>query len=209
MRDQTVKDLTQKLSNLPLSPQEEKPSRVGDLSGLISKAKEELAKNKNKIDSKATPDNDLKKPEPKKSEIEMHWEELIKNMDRDLMLCDLDFRDLTEDDETNVLMPRGLIGSSIPPPPPLNSMMQNGAPPRSLAPPLPVNGMLNGNSRKSSLCSELSEACTKKSKKTVRILRGRFRCFRLPKLRNFFCDGRVGKKINYFKNPKSFHFFKM
>lgn len=199
MRDQTVKDLTQKLSNLPLSPQEEKPSRVGDLSGLISKAKEELAKNKNKIDSKATPDNDLKKPEPKKSEIEMHWEELIKNMDRDLMLCDLDFRDLTEDDETNVLMPRGLIGSSIPPPPPLNSMMQNGAPPRSLAPPLPVNGMLNGNSRKSSLCSELSEACTKKSKKTVRILRGRFWCFWLPKLRNFFCDGRVGKKIRLSK----------
>ena len=170
MRDQTVKDLTQKLSNLPLSPQEEKPNRVGDLSGLISKAKEELAKNKNKIDSKATIDNDLKKPEPKKSEIEMHWEELIKNMDRDLMLCDLDFRDLTEDDEINVLMPRGLIGSSIPPPPPPNGMLHN-APHLAInlvAPPFPVNGIVNGNSHKSSPGNDLSDSCSKKSKKTVR-----------------------------------------
>lgn len=48
-RDHTVKDLTQKLSNLPLSPQEEKvQSRIGDMTGLISKAKEGLAKSKSK-----------------------------------------------------------------------------------------------------------------------------------------------------------------
>lgn len=49
-RDHTVKDLTQKLSNLPMSPQEEKPNRIGDMSGLISKAKEGLAKSKSKGD---------------------------------------------------------------------------------------------------------------------------------------------------------------
>lgn len=50
-RDHTVKDLTHKLRNLPMSPQEEKPqSRIGDMSGLISKAKEGLAKSKSKGD---------------------------------------------------------------------------------------------------------------------------------------------------------------
>lgn len=50
-RDHTVKDLTQKLSNLPINAQEEKTqSRIGDMSGLISKAKEGLAKSKSKGD---------------------------------------------------------------------------------------------------------------------------------------------------------------
>lgn len=158
-REQTVKDLTQKLSNLPLSPQEEKPNRVGDLTGLISKAKEELAKSKSKSDVKASIENDLKKPETKKSEIEMHWEELIKNMDRDLTLCDLDFRDLTEEDEINVLMPRGLIGSSIPPPPP-----PNGGPP----PPMNLRAaQANGNLNRKTPNDDLNGTFAKKTKKTV------------------------------------------
>lgn len=33
-----------------MSPQEEKPNRIGDMSGLISKAKEGLAKSKSKGD---------------------------------------------------------------------------------------------------------------------------------------------------------------
>lgn len=50
-RDHTVKDLTQKLSNLPISSQEEKVApRIGDMTGLISKAKEGLAKSKSKAD---------------------------------------------------------------------------------------------------------------------------------------------------------------
>jgi len=49
-RDHTVKDLTQKLSNLPMSPTQDSANRalVGDMSGLISKAKEGLAKSKSK-----------------------------------------------------------------------------------------------------------------------------------------------------------------
>lgn len=163
-REQTVKDLTQKLSNLPMSPQEEKANRIGDLSGLISKAKEELAKTKNKNDVKSIVETDFKKPEPKKSEIEMHWEELIKNLDRDLMLCDLDFRDLTEDDEVNVLLPRGLLGSSlIPPPPP--KIMQNGAP-SHIPPPFFANGGLKENLSG----NDVNDKTPKKSKKTVKKL---------------------------------------
>lgn len=121
-REQTVKDLTRKLSNLPLSLQEEKPNRVGDLSGLISKAKEELEKSRNKSDLKAVVETDAKKPEVNKSEIELHWEELL-SQDRDLMLNEgLDFRDLTEEDEVNVFQPRKLGG----PPPAPPSFKTNG-----------------------------------------------------------------------------------
>lgn len=51
-RDHTVKDLTQKLSSLPINLQEEikTQNRIGDMSGLISKAKEGLAKSKSKGD---------------------------------------------------------------------------------------------------------------------------------------------------------------
>lgn len=168
-REQTVKDLTQKLSNLPLSPQEEKPNRiVGDMSGLISKAKEELNKSKNKVDVKTNVETDLKKPEPKKSEIELHWEELMKNLDRDLILCDLDFRDLTEDDDRNVMMPRGNVGSSIPPPPPA---MGNPSPSNPVPPPmLRMNGLINGNSPKDNANDDLNVngSTFKKTKKTVR-----------------------------------------
>jgi hypothetical protein len=120
-KDHTVKDLTQKLTNLPMSPLEDKPqnARIGDMSGLISKAKEELEKSKsNKDIPKQNPENEIKKAtEPKKSENELQWEELQKNMTRKLELCDLDFTDLTQDDDNDVLMPRG-FGGAIPPPPP-------------------------------------------------------------------------------------------
>lgn len=63
-------------------------------------------------------DQEIRKPEPKKSENELHWEELVKNMVRPLTLCDLDFTDLHSDDDKDDLMPRGLGGLSVPPPPP-------------------------------------------------------------------------------------------
>lgn len=126
-KDHTVKDLTQKLSNLPLSPQEDKPqNRIGDMSGLISKAKEGLAKSKSNKDISRSPsvDSDIKKlgGEQKKSENELHWEEIVKNMTRKLNLCDLDFTDLTSDDDKDVLAPRG-FGGAVPPPPPPGGLM--------------------------------------------------------------------------------------
>ncbi|XP_015044143.2 uncharacterized protein Fhos isoform X3 [Drosophila pseudoobscura] len=185
-RDHTVKDLTQKLSNLPTSPTQEPGNRsaiVGDMSGLISKAKEGLAKSKSKgeISRSSSVDQELKKSEPKKSENELHWEELVRNMTRPLNLCDLDFTDLHDDDEKDVLAPRGL-GVGIPPPPPpfaggggiLPPPMMPPAP--SLIPP-PMFGY--GGSLTNSVNSSLNGSVNgdlangnntiKKNKKTVKL----------------------------------------
>ncbi|XP_070167509.1 FH1/FH2 domain-containing protein 3 isoform X1 [Polyergus mexicanus] len=136
-REGTVKDLTQKLAAqnlIPSSPVEEKVSRIGDMSGLISKAKEGLAKSKSKADVLKSPtgDNLPKLQETKKSENELHWEELVKKLKRPLSLCDLDFTDLNSDDEIDVLGSTNVTNGVPPPPPPM-------APPAGdvLAPPPP------------------------------------------------------------------------
>nr|XP_036217834.1 FH1/FH2 domain-containing protein 3 isoform X6 [Bactrocera oleae] len=146
-RDHTVKDLTQKLSNMPMSPTHEEKLQnriVGDMSGLISKAKEGLAKSKSKgeMSRSSSLDQDAKKVEPKKSENELHWEELVRNMTRPLNLCDLDFTDLNSEDEKDGLAPRGL-GAGIPPPPP---PFGGGIPPPMMPPahivcPPPMNSL--------------------------------------------------------------------
>ncbi|XP_039966029.1 FH1/FH2 domain-containing protein 3 isoform X4 [Bactrocera tryoni] len=146
-RDHTVKDLTQKLSNMPMSPTHEEKLQnriVGDMSGLISKAKEGLAKSKSKgeMSRSSSLDQDVKKIEPKKSENELHWEELVRNMIRPLNLCDLDFTDLNSEDEKDVLAPRGL-GAGVPPPPP---PFGGGIPPPMMPPahivcPPPMNSL--------------------------------------------------------------------
>ncbi|XP_017862094.1 PREDICTED: uncharacterized protein LOC108613262 isoform X4 [Drosophila arizonae] len=185
-RDHTVKDLTQKLCNLPTSPTQEPGSRaiVGDMSGLISKAKEGLAKSKSKgeISRSSSVDQELKKAEPKKSENELHWEELVRNMTRPLNLCDLDFTDLHSDDEKDVLAPRGLGAGIPPPPPPLGGgmvMPPPMMPPCLMPPPMfsyagygassltnSVNSSLNG-----SINGELANGnnTIKKNKKTVKL----------------------------------------
>uniref|UniRef100_A0AAG5D4R0 GBD/FH3 domain-containing protein n=1 Tax=Anopheles atroparvus TaxID=41427 RepID=A0AAG5D4R0_ANOAO len=179
-KDHTVKDLTQKLSCLPLSPQEEKPqSRIGDMTGLISKAKEGLAKSKSNKDISRSPsvDNDIKKlanGDPKKSENELHWEEIVKNMTRKLSLCDLDFTDLTSDDDKDLLAPRG-FGGAVPPPPPPSGMMMNGGmppPPSMMRPPptnlVPLPGLMaNGNGTTQQ--NSADPAAIKKNKKTVKL----------------------------------------
>lgn len=74
-RENTVKDLTQKLANQNImhSPSEEnKVNRIGDMTGLISKAKEGLAKSKSKADILKSPTNDnILKVDVKKSENEL------------------------------------------------------------------------------------------------------------------------------------------
>ncbi|XP_026297174.1 FH1/FH2 domain-containing protein 3 isoform X1 [Apis mellifera] len=191
-REGTVKDLTQKLAAqnlIPSSPVEEKVSRIGDMSGLISKAKEGLAKSKSKADVLKSPTGDnlpTKPQEAKKSENELHWEELVKKLKRPLELCDLDFTDLNSDDEVDVLGPVNVTngvppppppmvptpgGARAPPPPPLGARLP---PPVPQAPP-PLFGVNlksprsptatdNGNTPKSP-----PPAFTKKSKKTVKL----------------------------------------
>ncbi|XP_015119606.1 FH1/FH2 domain-containing protein 3 isoform X4 [Diachasma alloeum] len=191
-RDGTVKDLTQKLTAqnlIPSSPVEEKVSRIGDMSGLISKAKEGLAKSKSKADIVKSPTGDgiPKLPEIKKSENELHWEELVNQLKRPLALCDLDFTDLNSDDEIDVLGPVNVTNGVPPPPPPMISN-QNGTkappppPPGGRFPPPFPNGPppLFGVNLKSSRSCPITESpgtiktpppqtISKKSKKTVKL----------------------------------------
>ncbi|XP_063910662.1 FH1/FH2 domain-containing protein 3 isoform X4 [Zophobas morio] len=129
-RENTVKDLTQKLANQNIlhSPSDEnKPNRIGDMTGLISKAKEGLAKSKSKADVIKSPTSEnVPKLEVKKSENELRWEELVANLNRPLNLCDMDFTDLVSDDENDILTPVAVVNGIPPPPPPLK---ENGAPP--------------------------------------------------------------------------------
>lgn len=94
-----ISDITQKLANQSIlqSPTEEKVNRFGDMCGLISKAKEGLAKSKSKADVLRSPTHEnLPKIEAKKSENELRWEELVANLNRPLNLCDMDFTDLSK-----------------------------------------------------------------------------------------------------------------
>ncbi|XP_050465514.1 uncharacterized protein LOC126858896 isoform X3 [Cataglyphis hispanica] len=187
-REGTVKDLTQKLAAqnlIPSSPVEEKVSRIGDMSGLISKAKEGLAKSKSKADVLKSPtgDNLPKLQETKKSENELHWEELVKKLQRPLALCDLDFTDLNSDDEIDVLGSTNVTNGVPPPPPPMAPPGDVLAPPppplnARLPPPLPQGpplpfGVNLKVSRPPPPASEAPKSppllLAKKSKKTVKL----------------------------------------
>lgn len=91
------------------------------MTGLISKAKEGLAKSKSKQDVVKSPTNENipKMVEAKKSETELHWEELVHSMKRPLALCDLDFTDLRSEDEVDILSPAIISNGGPPPPPPV------------------------------------------------------------------------------------------
>nr|XP_046470313.1 FH1/FH2 domain-containing protein 3 isoform X3 [Neodiprion pinetum] len=190
-REGTVKDLTQKLAAqnlIPTSPVEDKVSRIGDMSGLISKAKEGLAKSKSKADVLKSPtgDNIPKITEVKKSENELHWEELASKLSRPLALCDLDFTDLNSEDEVDVLSPVSVVNGVPPPPPPMApSSVPGRAPPppppgvRLPPPPLPNTSLpLFGVNLKSQRSSPNGDSAgsprsailaNKKSKKTVKL----------------------------------------
>lgn len=108
---------------------------MGDLSGIISKAKEELTKSKSRHDLRnLSEQNALStgKVEPKKSENELHWESLLETLDRPLQICDLDFTDLQQEEDSDPLNPSVRTSAFGPPPPPPPPNL-NGLPP----PPMP------------------------------------------------------------------------
>lgn len=123
--------------------------------------------------SSPSKDQELKKPEPKKSDSELHWEELKKSLTRPLMLCDLDFTDLHTEDDNDNSTPR--VNSSIPPPPP---PLKVGPPPPILKPIPPPAMMLfpsvdvNGKPISNGKMPETNgvNSSIKKNKKTVSIL---------------------------------------
>ncbi|KAL1517894.1 hypothetical protein ABEB36_001598 [Hypothenemus hampei] len=179
-KENTVKDITQKLANQSImqNPTEEKINRFGDMCGLISKAKEELAKSKSKADVVRSPTNEnVPKSEPKKSENELKWEELVANLNRPLNLCDIDFTDLVSDDEADILAPAAPMNGIPPPPPPLQNMT-NGPPPPPLSsriptapPPVPNAPLFGGSLMTNNTIRSTIETKIpiKKNKKTVKL----------------------------------------
>lgn len=121
-------------------------------------------------------DQDLKKHEPKKSENELHWEELVKSMSRPLRLCDLDFTDLDAEDDVDDLAPRSLNGGPPPPPPPTLCMPVIPPPMMMNFPPPPANHMapFHGANHQNDQNGDVN-GTIKKNKKTVwRIGRSHF-----------------------------------
>lgn len=114
-------------------------------------------------------DQEIKKPEPKKSENELHWEGIRNNMVRPLTLCDLDFTDLRPEDDMNDVMP-GIGGGKIPPPPPMRGppppmMMKPMPPPTNLIPPPCFTDNVNGQKSGDVNCNGTHTIL--KNKKTV------------------------------------------
>ncbi|XP_042220494.1 FH1/FH2 domain-containing protein 3-like isoform X3 [Homarus americanus] len=152
----------------------EKQGRKGDISDRINKIKDGLSKTHSKGDIK---DGLIQVPEPpKKSENDIQWELLIKHLNRPLVLCDLDFTDLTAGDDT--VMPEtkktGVpppppppMGAPPPPPPPSGVPPAPGMPPAPPAPPAPppsADASQNGLDPQDS-----SHIKAQKTKKTIKL----------------------------------------
>ncbi|KAI4471690.1 formin y 2 domain containing isoform i [Holotrichia oblita] len=178
-KENTVKDLTQKLANqnaiIHTPPDDSKINRVGDMSGLISKAKEGLAKSKSQANVIKSPTvENVPKTEVKKSENELKWEELASNLNRPLSLCDLDFRDLTTDDENDIFTPALIQNGIPPPPPPLINDIGVAPPPPPLSsripPPVPNPPVFGINlQRANPKQTQETKIPLKKTKKTVKL----------------------------------------
>jgi hypothetical protein len=130
----SVQSAAKKLAGVDLSQnlnKEGPTSPRGDMSGLIERAKDGL------LSSNKPPERrDSLRPatqEVRKSESDLQWDALHRKFRRALKIGDLDFTDLTLDDDMNCLEPRP-FASGIPPPPPL---LPGGVPP----PPPPMPGM--------------------------------------------------------------------
>nr|XP_026500449.1 FH1/FH2 domain-containing protein 3 [Vanessa tameamea] len=174
-REHSIKDLAQRLTS-PLTPStEEKPIRVSEMAGIVSKAKEELAKSTSKemIKSPAI-EKSTKLHEIKVSENDLHWEELRKGcINREFHSCDLDFSDLRYDSDEEMESP---TSNAIPPPPPnlLPPPPPNMLPPLGLPPPPPNNFFslpknLPSMTSQSDILNDSNSSTLKKNKKTVKL----------------------------------------
>ncbi|CAG9137770.1 unnamed protein product [Plutella xylostella] len=169
-KEHTIKDLAQKLTS-PVSPtSEEKLPKVSEMAGIVSKAKEELAKSQSKeVIKSPTIDLTPKVQEIKISENDLHWEELKNGcLNREYFLCDLDFSELRHDSDDELPIPGApppppplmapQFGCPPPPPVPLPSFNRNAAPaPPPIAPP------------PSELSNDSDSSTIKKNKKTVKL----------------------------------------
>ncbi|CAG5039319.1 unnamed protein product [Parnassius apollo] len=172
-REHSIKDIAQMLTR-PASPTaDDKQLRVADMAGIVLKAKEELAKSQSKeIVKSPSIEKSPKIHEIKVSENDLHWEELKKGgLNREFHLCDLDFSDLRQDSDDDMISP-SICSMNGPPPPPPNMFPSLGIPP-------PLPGSLPPMNKHTiphpprSLSLDLSQECDnstiKKNKKTVKL----------------------------------------
>ncbi|XP_049829302.1 uncharacterized protein LOC126267989 isoform X8 [Schistocerca gregaria] len=176
----SVRDLTQRLANAGVGGNQDEvtgprpPDLAGDMTGLVSRAKEGLAKSKSKAEVVPSP---RPPPEVKKSEVDLQWEELVNKVKRPLALADLDFTDLVSDDDTDLLSPSPICNGGPPPPPPAPRGVAPPPPPalRGVGPPPPPPAaippaMRNGLSpRTTALSNSPTSPPIRKTKKTVKL----------------------------------------
>ncbi|KAJ0184066.1 hypothetical protein K1T71_000489 [Dendrolimus kikuchii] len=135
--EHSIKDIAQRLTN-PVSPSTEEKLRVSDMAGIVSKAKEELAKSQSKeIIKSPIIEKSPKVHEIKVTENEFEWEAIKKRcINREYHLCDLDFTDLRNDSDDDMALPT-VSAADCPPPPPPPAMF-----PHICAPPPPPGNFL-------------------------------------------------------------------
>ncbi|VVC94268.1 unnamed protein product [Leptidea sinapis] len=166
-RENRFKDISQRLTSSSNHVSEEKSK----LAGIVSKAKEELAKSQSKeIIKSSTIEKSSKLHEIKVSENDLHWEELRKTcLNREFQLCDLDFSDLLQDSDDDV-MSSSVNTANGPPPPPPFMLPSVGPPPLPgyFFPAPPANGSQN-QSNLAEASMETDTSTIKKNKKTVKL----------------------------------------
>ncbi|CAL1532551.1 unnamed protein product [Lymnaea stagnalis] len=172
-----VKGMLNKLKGEDLKLPKEALRPAGDSSGLISAAKDGLSR---QVLPKAAP-----APEPeKKTESDQQWERIQRRLKRQLMIKDMDFTDLKDEDDEDVLSsnkmffengpppPPPMFGGMPPPPPPMGGLPPPPPPPGGLPPPPPPPGGRGPPPPPSLNAPALPPppgANLKKNKKTVRL----------------------------------------
>ena len=123
---------------------ESRNALAGALSGMLSRAREGLSESSGRYEREATAD--VAPVVLKKSESDIQWELLEKTLSRLLKVNDLDFSDLKEFDDIDLIdaqvanpaapppLPGAMLLGGIPPPPP---SLHGGSSPNPPAPPLP------------------------------------------------------------------------
>ncbi|XP_038216950.1 FH1/FH2 domain-containing protein 3 isoform X2 [Zerene cesonia] len=171
-REHSIKDLAQRLTSPISHVPEDKPIRVSDMAGIVSKAKEELAKSQSKeIIKSPTIEKSPKLHEIKVSENDLHWEELKKGcLNREFHLCDLDFSDLRQDSDDDTMSP-AVNAASGPPPPPPSMLPSVGVPPPlpGYFPTLTKTKKFHNQSLPAELLTDSDTSTIRKNKKTVKL----------------------------------------
>nr|XP_054918655.1 FH1/FH2 domain-containing protein 3-like isoform X2 [Dermacentor andersoni] len=110
--------------------------------GAVSRAKEGLAASRSRSDFRSLLPQTSSSSIPDllwKADNDVQWEQLVRSIRRPLLINDLDFTDLRDDDDADVLQPMNCgVGQPPPPPPPTGGLPP--PPPPMGGPPPPMGG---------------------------------------------------------------------